>query len=73
LPVKYDAQTQQPNVNYATEMREMEESVQRSGGVIVILNFSYRAYLPSEKELLAALPLQAVATLSDGTIYEIKK
>jgi len=72
LPSKYNASTKQSNVNYESEIREMEKSLRRREGLIVIFNFTRRDYLPSKEELQTALPLQIVATLHDGVIYQIK-
>ena len=62
--------TRQPNQQFAQAIAAMHEQLQQPNAVFVYFNDDGRLwYLPSIKELQSSLPLQAVKSAKDGTIY----
>ena len=57
---------------YPSELEKMRNELVAHNGVLIYLNrIKRRWYLPSEEELKRTVPLRAVETFSDGTIYQV--
>jgi hypothetical protein len=73
VPYKADPNTRQPNQHYAKAISHMYELLKQPNAVFVYFNDEDRLwYLPSIKELESLIPLHAVKTVKDGTIYDLK-
>lgn len=73
IPYKADPITRQPNQQFAQAIAAMHEQLKQPNAVFVYFNDDGRLwYLPSIKELESVVPLQAVKTVKDGTIYGLK-
>jgi hypothetical protein len=71
LPSKLDAHTRKMNDKFSEEMRHLLRQAENRDSFIVYFSRIGRAYLPSENELLALLPLQLIVREADGVIYKI--
>ena len=73
IPYKVDPNNRQPNQQYAQAIAVMREQLKQPNAVFVYFNDEDRLwYLPSIKELESVIPLHAVKTAKDGTIYDLK-
>ena len=73
IPYKADPNSRQPNQHYAQAITVMHQQLKQPNAVFVYFNDEDRLwYLPSIKELESAIPLHAVKTAKDGTIYDLK-
>lgn len=70
LPRAVDQHSRIPNARYGAELALIAEDLVEHEGVIVLLDrVAWRWYLPSEEDLVNALPLVPVARVADGVIY----
>ena len=73
IPHKIDPDSRKANERYADDIAAMGEQLKKTGAVLIYFKDEGRLwYLPSQKELEAALPLQVIRAARDGTIYSLK-
>jgi len=73
IPRKIDPNNGLPNKRYSDEITEMKERLLKSNGFILYFDTENRLwFLPSKDELEMKLPLQAIKTATDGTIYTLR-
>ena len=82
IPVKYDRssvrkeETWKVHGRYEERLREMKESLETKGGLLVYFNLADkemgRWFIPTEEELRERLSLALVKKLSDGSIYQTR-
>jgi hypothetical protein len=73
IPYKADPDTRQPNQQFTKAIAVMHEQLKQPNAVFVYFNDEDRLwYLPSIKELESVIPLHAVKTAKDGTIYGLR-
>lgn len=74
LPLKFFTGSGRPVSSYAAEFPRMRERLEQTDSVLVYFRtLAHRAYLPSEAELKAYLPLRAVVERADGAIYKVAR
>ena len=72
VPAKFIRGTGQPNQQYEVEVEKMGADLRQHHGVLVYFNtLPERWSLPLAGELKSQLPLVAVATELDGSIYNL--
>jgi hypothetical protein len=73
IPRKIDPHNGLPNQRYSDEITEMKERLSKSNGFILYFDTESRLwFLPSKDELEMKLPLHALKTATDGTIYTLR-
>jgi hypothetical protein len=73
IPRKIDPTNGLPNRHYSDEINEMKQGLSKSNGFILYFDTESRLwFLPSKDELETKLPLQAIKTAMDGTIYALR-
>lgn len=73
IPPKTIHGTGRPNPLYQAELNKMADDLREHDGVLVYFNtLPERWFLPLEGELQSQLPLTAVVTAADGSLFELK-
>jgi hypothetical protein len=69
LPRKYVAAAGLPNQEYGRDLEEMGKDLEGAAVVAYFDNVTWRWYLPTEAELVAALALGTAVRKADGAVY----
>lgn len=72
IPDKILRRRGDPNPRYETELAAMRDELRATGGVLAVFDNNRKQFqLPTVAELKAAMPLEEVTRLADGTIYGV--
>lgn len=72
LPARFNPGTRSVYDTHTARLDSIRDELAEHGGVLVYFNtITHRDYLPSEHELKEAMPLVAVASEGDGSIYRV--
>lgn len=71
VPEIYDVASLKPNTNLDNDIKAMEAVLRESGGYVIMFNCNTRQHQITEDELKNRIPLKAVITYADATVYQI--